>query len=232
MFEFDIAYKKYNNKFDIHGTVLYPAPMIAPIQNKILNELVGYKKEIRLLDPFHGSGIALYEAALLSSDFKINGFDINPLANLITNVKLNGINSYFIKEDAFQIKEMLSSDIDFPIHDFPRIEKWFRKDVIMSLSKIKFAIGQIEDVRNRKYFWVIFTNVVRKYSNTRSSTYKLHIKKPNAISSIENNIEDDFLKRIEKNKSHYLLNNYNHNIKKCDSLVEMANMDKNCTLWR
>jgi len=36
-------------------------------------------------------------------------------------------------------------------------------------------------------------DVIRKYSNTRSSTYKLHMKKTEAINRIENKVISDYL---------------------------------------
>lgn len=36
----NIEYSDYKKREDIHGTVLYPAVMIAPIQNEVLTELI------------------------------------------------------------------------------------------------------------------------------------------------------------------------------------------------
>ena len=55
----DISYKDYRRSSDIHGTVLYPAVMVAPVQNDILVDLSKQNTIKRILDPFHGSGTAL-----------------------------------------------------------------------------------------------------------------------------------------------------------------------------
>jgi len=87
----DISYEDYKKNLDIHGTVLYPAVMVAPVQKEILTWLMNGRKNLRIFDPFHGSGTALYEALDIDSSVTILGYDINPLASLITLVKLQGI---------------------------------------------------------------------------------------------------------------------------------------------
>lgn len=48
----DISYTDYRRSDDIHGTVLYPAVMVAPVQKDVLKDL--YKKDTihSILDPF------------------------------------------------------------------------------------------------------------------------------------------------------------------------------------
>ena len=57
--------------------------MVAPVQKDVLKDL--YKKDTihSILDPFHGSGTALYESHRIFPYARIYGCDINPLANLI-----------------------------------------------------------------------------------------------------------------------------------------------------
>ena len=57
----DISYKEYRRSDDIHGTVLYPAVMVAPVQKDILLEISEQTQVpiTSILDPFHGSGTAL-----------------------------------------------------------------------------------------------------------------------------------------------------------------------------
>ena len=87
----DISYRDYRRSDDIHGTVLYPAVMVAPVQNDILVDLSKDNTASRILDPFHGSGTALYESHRVFPEAEILGCDINPFANLITRAKLTGV---------------------------------------------------------------------------------------------------------------------------------------------
>ena len=70
--------------------VRYPAVMVAPMQECILKEIIAADNTVHnVFDPFFGSGTVLYEGQKLGLD--VLGFDINPLAALITKVRLEGI---------------------------------------------------------------------------------------------------------------------------------------------
>ncbi|AIQ39256.1 restriction endonuclease subunit M [Paenibacillus sp. FSL R5-0912] len=194
----NIAFKDYKKKSDIHGTVLYPAVMVAPVQKSILADLIDTTRTISIFDPFHGSGTSLYEALEISGNVQLVGCDINPLANLITKVKLQGI-THNITSDIHKIKKILSSPFEGNAHTFVNINKWFREDIIISLTHIRQAIKEIDDQKNRLFFWCMFSDIVRKYSNSRSSTYKLHTKNNEDINKMENNSINDFIKSIELN---------------------------------
>lgn len=194
----NIDYKDYRKQNDIHGTALYPAVMVAPVQNRILELLIQNDEINSVFDSFHGSGTSLYEAMKISDNIELYGCDINPLANLITKVKLQGVEKN-IESDINKIINLIENNDGTSIHTFNNISKWFRSDIIISLSKIRNSIIEIENENNRLYFWYIFSDVVRKYSNTRSSTYKLHTKKQDLIDNLEDNSINTFVKAIKEN---------------------------------
>lgn len=189
----NISFREYR-KNDIHGVSLYPATMIAPVQNKIMERLFSLDEIKTVYDPYHGSGTALYEAAKLDNECKIIGCDINPLANLITYIKLKGVTNNITKD--IELLFSLINEAPQYSFEFKNIDKWFRKDIIESLKQVKWAIGQIQSKRNRVFFWIVLSNIIRRYSNTRSSTYKLHIKHQNDILKIKNNLVSDFKKQV------------------------------------
>lgn len=215
----DISYKNYKKSSDIHGTVLYPAVMVAPMQKDILRELIDVNRVTSIFDPFHGSGTALYESAEISTNIRLFGCDINPLANLITKVKLQGV-SKDIDSDIIKLKEHISVR-DYKKHTFTNINKWFREDIIIDLSKIRQAIISIDNKQNRLYFWCILSDIVRKYSNTRSSTYKLHIKPEYLIGKLENNVIKDFISSVENNLSKFKNSFSSFSLFKCDTLLKI-----------
>lgn len=220
----DIAYKDYKKKEDIHGTILYPAVMVAPVQKDILSELIARKGITSVFDPFYGSGTALYEAMEISQDLHLVGCDINPLAHLITKVKLQGVNSQ-IYEDFNKLKNLIEVPRQiFPL-SFPNMDKWFRKDIIESLTILRSAIIQIENFQNRLFFWYMLCDVIRKYSNTRSSTYKLHIKVDEVISRMENGVIKSFLSAVELNIDKFFHRSNNFVLYKCDTLAKMSEFD-------
>lgn len=214
----DIEFKDYKKKQDIHGTVLYPAVMVGPVQKVILNEVLENNKNYTILDPFHGSGTSLYEAFEINPNLNLVGIDINPLANLITKCKLQGVDEN-IKEDISLIEKILiDNQYKYNTVSFDNIDKWFRKDIISDLSKIKSAVGSIGSKKNRMFFWCMFTNIIRRYSNTRSSTYKLHAKKDEQIINIKNNVIKDFIKNIKTNYLFYDKSSKNFSLIKGDVL--------------
>ncbi len=198
----DISFKKYR-KNDIHGTILYPATMIAPMQHCVLRKYLS-ENCVSVLDPFCGSGTALHVAQEIVPGIHLVGNDINPLAYLITRVKLEGVSMRIKKDIAKVISALNDLSEDINIHNFLRIEKWFRPDIIASLSKIRQVIINVKNKRNRRYFWYIFSNMVRKYSNSRSSTFKLHIKKEDKIKQMSNDVIAEFCERIQTDVEYFI----------------------------
>lgn len=211
----DISYKNYSKKNDIHGTVLYPAVMVAPMQKKVLEELINETEVKSIFDPFHGSGTALYEAMEINPNIYLTGCDINPLANLITKVKLQGVSKEIDRSIKCLINNLKSETYD-SWFTFKNIEKWFRDDIAEEFKKIRSAIIKIDNKKDRLFFWYILCDIVRKYSNTRSSTYKLHKKEDKVINNIENNVVENFISNIEKYKKEFCKSTNNFRLYKND----------------
>lgn len=211
----NISFQNYR-KDDIHGASLYPATMIAPVQNLVMKSIIETDEIRTVYDPYHGSGTSLYEAVKIDNKCEVYGFDINPLAHLLTYIKLKGVTQK-ISIDINTIEELVENapDVSF---EFYNIEKWFREDIIASLSKIRWSIIQIESKRNRLYFWSVFSKLVRKYSNSRSSTYKLHIRSSEDIAKIKNNVIGDFLTEIKINANKFDIKSKRVNLIKGDVL--------------
>ncbi len=189
----------------IHGVAKYPAMMVAPMQEKVLNDILKVEKTIKnIFDPFHGSGTTLVVGKELG--LETVGVDINPLANLFTDVKLTGVSHLAMKTSNSILKQRLNEE--FVLHDFRNIKKWFREDVIEDLSRIKTAISKEEDYITRRYYWLCFSNVIYKYKNSRKSTFKLHVKKEEDIKGIINNVIEDFILEVNGRFKH--LPNYDN----------------------
>lgn len=190
--------------------------MVAPVQNDLLNKIYEDDKFHSVFDPFHGSGISLYEASQLSTDIFLYGYDINPLANLITKSKLSGVDNQ-IENDIALIEDILKQNVIFPIVDFVNIDKWYRKDIQLLLSKLRYAIECVDSKINRLFFWTIYSNTVRKYSNSRSSTYKLHIKQVDKIANMKSNVFEDFLSQVKEYYKYFTKKAINWKLVKGDS---------------
>ena len=182
----------------IHKISAYPATMVPDMQNELIKLIKSEDKSVQnILDPFHGSGVTLVEG--MKNDLTPIGIDINPLANLITLVKLQGVSKKQIKLSNNRIIELLRKEsLEFEMHDFYNINKWYREDFIETFSKIRATIQRERYKNIRQYYWVCLINILKKYSNTRSSTFKLHVKTQEDIDSMSNDIIEDFIKNIEK----------------------------------
>ena len=177
--------------------VRYPAIMVAPMQECILREVINADSSIKnVLDPFSGSGTVLVEGQKLGLD--VIGLDINPLAILLTQVQLEGVPANEIdthNADLFARIVMLNGNVK-PLC-FTNVKKWFTDEVIASLSVIRQEIMGENDDRIRRFYWCCFAETVKKYSNTRTSTFKLHIKDEKHIAAqIDDSIDFFFYMKV------------------------------------
>lgn len=126
-------FSEYRNETPL---VRYPAVMVAPMQACILKEIISADSSIHeVLDPFCGSGTVLHEGEKLGLD--VTGFDINPLATLITQVQLEGLPTGETPVSINALHSRLALLVgNVQPFSFRNIKKWFNDDVILSLSVI------------------------------------------------------------------------------------------------
>lgn len=155
----------------------YPAMMVPEMQRVLIRALVTLQNGAvtRLLDPFVGSGTVLWEGMLLG--LNASGQDINPLAILLTQAKTGPYDMERVDGAFAQViataKADTSSRVDI---DFVGREKWFREEVSIQLSRLRRAIQREDDIGIRRFLWATLAETVRLTSNSRTSTYKLHIR--------------------------------------------------------
>ena len=151
-----------------------------------------------LFRSFVGSGTVLTETLLQGKNFW--GVDINPLAILLCIVKQGPfhINELRCKIDSL-ITNLTNSDTTTDEVSFNNIDKWFRNDVKMSLAKIKQCFRSEESLWARRFFWIALAETVRLTSNSRTSTFKLHIRTEEDIDSRGNGVENTFIQTTERN---------------------------------
>lgn len=183
--------------------IQYPGKMVIPMQRQLLTDIYEYDDKIRnIMDPFMGSGTVLEIGKELGID--VIGMDINPLAVLISEVRLEGIPSNEIAKSIDQLSSRIVLYLgNTTAYKFNNIDKWFRKDVIESLSILRAAIMDETDERIRKFYWCCFAETVKKYSNTRTSTFKLHVKEKEKIESMSNDCIEEFKRNVRKYYSEY-----------------------------
>lgn len=101
-----------------HGIHSYPAMMVSPISRNIINIVKRFKHIDSLFDPFVGSGTVLVEGILAGIPI-VAGNDINPLALLLSKVKITPIDRTELQNEYIELKNRLDNlyaKYDFLIH--------------------------------------------------------------------------------------------------------------------
>ncbi len=168
-----------NTKEFTHCFHSYPAMMIPQIARRLISMygILGGS----LLDPYCGTGTSLVEASLYGMDS--TGFDINPLARLISSAKtapisLEAIDKSMAKLDGGMFSKTQTAEL---IPDVLNLDYWFSDDVVIQLAIIRNWILSLEDDAVRNFFWVAFSEVVRECSLTRNGEFKLFRMTPASI---------------------------------------------------
>jgi hypothetical protein len=150
--------------------------MVPSMQGDILDAIIDAKgSDFLVLDPFVGSGTTMSEALTRGLDF--TGVDINPLAILVCEAKAEIDRGVDISGSFARLYASLLHDTSSAVDvDFPGREKWFSAEAAANISRIRRAIQEIDDQIVRKLLWVVLADTIRVSSNSRTSTYKLHIR--------------------------------------------------------
>lgn len=183
------SFKGRAKRAHCHGLIKYPAMMVPQMQGELIDILAGADLNISTVyDPFVGSGTTLGESIARGLNF--HGADINPLAVLACKAKADLTDVSLLDEAINKLSFELTSDNseNIDIH-FKGINKWFLPRVQSSLSKIRRGIVKENNINIRRFLWVCFSDTIRKVCNSRSSTYKLHIKSQKDIEQIGNPLE-------------------------------------------
>ncbi|MCP4216614.1 MAG: site-specific DNA-methyltransferase [bacterium] len=166
-----------------HAYLQYPAMMVPRMQGKLIRIVRQLNPWIKnVFDPFVGSGTVMTEAMLQGLSFC--GNDINPLAVLICRTKKGPWVTIALKEKIDTLMECIRSDNSNQLEvDFPNLSKWFRPDVAVELSRIRRGIRKESAKWARRFFWLALAETIRLSSNSRTSTFKLHIRPPEEVES-------------------------------------------------
>lgn len=194
------SFQKESERDFVHGLFAYPAMMVPKMQREIISIFhSNLNKEIlTIYDPFMGSGTILVEGMLQGAN--IIGVDINPLAYLVSKVKTTIYSITRLQRSTnILIARLQHTATKARITHFDNIEKWFKPEIILELDYIKEQILLEPCRKHRRYFWVAFSETIRSVSNSRTSTYKLHIKTPKSIENFNKSAIEIFIQILKKN---------------------------------
>lgn len=177
------SFKGNSRREQGHALCQYPAMMVPQVARAVLEEACTVHPDIeRVGDPFVGSGTILTET--MSRGINFLGTDINPLAVLLCKAKAGPFFPAALREKTAELLGRIDADRRCAIEvNFQGRNKWFRRDVQISLSRIVRAI-QLESARwARRSFWICLAETIRFSSNSRTSTVKLHTRPEEEIES-------------------------------------------------
>ena len=196
-------FKSQNTRYLTHGFHTYPAKMVPQIANKILNKF-GQNAKI-LFDPFCGSGTTLVEGKL--KNINCVGFDLNPLALLIANVKTtrieeNILNLYLedFRKFYFDNLHVQNKQKKIVTPKFFNIDYWFSKKVQRDLTLLKNYINKnIDNIHVSNFFKVAFSQTIRECSWTRNDEFKLYRMAEDKINTFNPDVFAVFEKILSRN---------------------------------
>jgi DNA modification methylase len=185
-----------------HDLHRYSSKYIPQIASSLLR--IFSKENDLVLDCFVGSGTTLVEA--LIGKRRAIGVDINPLACLISKVKVTPIDNAILEKETRKLLDGLRLEIssvrrqgnstfdelggkgprlDMP--RFPHVKDWFQSQVISELSIIKKHIDSLADRDVKDMTLVAFSSIIRSVSNASSGFGNLMIteKKAEVVNTFE-----------------------------------------------
>jgi DNA modification methylase len=178
----------------------YPGKFIPHVPRWAINK---YLKEGRgsVFDPFCGSGTTLVEGRLLGHD--TFGFDIDPIARLVTKVKSTPLDKITLlaEVESLKLKVETRNERGY-VPDLPTLSHWFNDKAVSDLSVIRTAIEEHSSNQDiYDFFLLCFTAIIRKASNADNQTQKTYvsntlIKTPEPAKPLFVKILDDYTKRI------------------------------------
>lgn len=179
----------------------YPATMLPQIGIKILQDFK--VKGGKLLDPYCGSGSSFSSG--LENDFKeVYGFDINPLAVLISLAKFTKIDLLKLEKEKEKLRdnifEFLKKKENLKSLTYPKvtnIDYWFSSKIIQNISLIKHFIDKIPSRKIRNLFTVPLSETIRDCSYTRNNEFKLYRMKSEDILNFNPDVLGIFFKKLD-----------------------------------
>lgn len=214
-------FKTADTKEYTHCYHTYPAMMIPQVARALI-ELYSPKGCCNLLfDPYMGSGTSLVEASI--KGINCIGTDINPLARMMTEVKVTHFCVDKIEKCLLQVQLfsfMFSPEI-VKERDFSRIsnyEFWYSENILLRLSYISQMIDSFdEDVQ--PFFKIALSEVVREVSYTRNGEFKRFRMSEDKIKKFNPDVFGLFESKVRRNLQglkQFNETNSNADVKICD----------------
>lgn len=164
-----------------HGIFRYFGKFPSVVARHLISEYTSENDFV--IDPMCGSGTTALEALLLNR--KALCSDINPLSTLISTVKVTKIDKTKALQYFEKIKYYVKNDnsaTSCNLIGLKNPEHWFLKETMISLTKIKFAIQNIQmENQYKNLFTVAFLAIVRRVSTATTQQGRLFLDIETAV---------------------------------------------------
>ncbi len=183
-----------------HNYHRYPAKFIPQIVQKLIKDYAPDDTQI-VCDPFGGCGTTLVEAKLLGH--KSIGFDINPVAKLITQTKTTPIKPRTLANYRNKFLEYYETAPSVSHERHSRITYWFDEFTIIELDRIYFAIKKIKNYNVRRFFLCAFSHNLKNCSRWLMKSIKPTIDKSKIVPDPKESFLRHLDSMIKKNEQFY-----------------------------
>ncbi len=142
-----------------HNYHRYPAKFIPQIVKKLIETYTNEGDKIA--DLFAGCGTTLVESKIHGRESV--GVDINPVAKLITEAKINPIKPQLLLPQFSKIKSHISRYIGKTYHKSQhlRIDYWFRRKEKNKIAFLYYRFLRIKNAKIRIFFLCALSNILR-----------------------------------------------------------------------
>jgi hypothetical protein len=162
-----------------------------------------------MLDPYCGSGSS-FICGLECGIENMDGFDLNPLAVLISKAKFTRIpestierNRKILRDGIYEFLKDENKVKSLPKPNVTNIEFWFSGAVAENLSVIKNSIYQLNNKNIQTLFLVPFSETVRDCSYTRNNEFKLYRMKGEDMLNFNPDVISLYFKRLDDAIQYY-----------------------------
>lgn len=154
-----------------------PAKFIPQIVDKLIQQYTNPGDLV--VDPFGGCGTTLVESKL--NGRTSIGFDINPIAKLITQTKITPIDPLVLQRSDDQFLAAYNNSPTHRINHHPRIAYWFDDKTLIELNRIYSAINKISDASSKRFYLCAFSHILKNSSRWLMKSIKPTIDKNKKI---------------------------------------------------
>jgi DNA modification methylase len=231
----NLEFHEQNSNHATHDFHAFPAKFPPQLPRVFINELTLPGENV--LDPMMGSGTTLVES--IAAERVAVGFDIDPLAVLISKVKTTPLTAVRALQKGQEVADnakrslglsrptlqrQIENSFDEDTRQF--LDYWFSNDTQIELMALKLEIEKVKDPALRRFLQLSFSAVIITKSGGVSLAWDLAHTRPHkhrqGKSKSYRPAIQDFVRRISRNAAG--LDSFPRN--KCDALARAGNAEQ------